>query len=745
MSKFGISNPEAQSFSEANFMSAVVSVAKSLKADGVTANDDAGKAVMRMESSNAGLRASIASSSQAYAQAIAASLDFSGVFNEEEPGNMANKMKLRQEAFADRAMKNATLGYAMAVGARSLEGRQLARASMGADTVLMGSTGNSGTLRLRQEAFRNIDLHRTVAFTMGYNAAMTRHTDTVMAWFPPIFINPDQVGLDIKLNMLVVYDGAHHDISGAKTEFNRVNVVRGFADPSILGRHETQVVPVYRPENASKFVDATVFTPYEKQLSRTRTLTSYLKFDQDVSLIGIAQTDALLKTGEADQRDVLEPGVKLESILIKSGDDIIKLPVVGLKGSVFVGAQQHDQQEVLLNMRTNIALGKNLKRHDGSALTGPLKALVDNDLRLKLHLNVYGSVNVETTNAKVNKPSLAVQQLVDAGTQEPITAGATLAALKTAISDIEFLGFEQRSFRTNANRRQVGQRLNTRTFNFHFPVLYRDPITVERPVHMGEEADAQDLTNLQSMVRMRIEAEVIDKIVEVSETSATFVDMRDYDAEATDMEGLAHFYLKRAYHRETLHMPAYVDSLKSADRAKDIQAAFVVKLRDIAARLYTTTEFKAGSDWFSGGTLPAPQVNVLTDPIIARYIMEPGELRTLGDFEMVLTSTLNNRVRGQIFMSFRMPGQEASNEPCIFNFGHLLTSTELVLAANMTRNGSYFAETQLAPRYELAVMNPTMAHFTVTGLPEVLSKVPVATKFTQPLRIDGIVETHVNP
>ena len=156
--------------------------------------------------------------------------------------------------------------------------------------------------------------------------------------------------------------------------------------------------------------------------------------------------------------------------------------------------------------------------------------------------------------------------------------------------------------------------------------------------------------------------------------------------------------------------------------------------------MYTDSQFKAGTDFQSGGTLPNPQVNVLTDPIIARYIMEPGELRTLGDFEMVLTTTLNYRVRGQIFMSFRMPGQESSNEPCIFNFGHLLMSPELVLAANMTREGSYFAETQVQPRYEFIVLNPCMAHLTVSGVKEVLSKVPMNTTLTDPLKIDGVVQ-----
>jgi hypothetical protein len=58
----------------------------------------------------------------------------------------------------------------------------------------------------------------------------------------------------------------------------------------------------------------------------------------------------------------------------------------------------------------------------------------------------------------------------------------------------------------------------------------------------------------------------------------------------------------------------------------------------------------------------------------------------------------------------------------------------------MTREGSYFAETQVQPRYEFLVLNPIMAHITVTGVKEVLSKVPRLTTFGGPLDIGNVVK-----
>ena len=72
-------------------------------------------------------------------------------------------------------------------------------------------------------------------------------------------------------------------------------------------------------------------------------------------------------------------------------------------------------------------------------------------------------------------------------------------------------------------------------------------------------------------------------------------------------------------------------------------------------------------------------------------------------------------------------GGNATNEINILNFGNRFTSPELVLAANMTRTGGYNKETQVQPRYRFVNHCPVMAEFDVTGIPEVITKVPVNT------------------
>lgn len=755
MSKFGLQTQgSVNDYSAPQSFNAVVDeTIGRFVANGIAEDNSIGVAI-RTESRDSGAAAVLDSAwgaASGAATAISSSLNFAAApGNCDTPSGSSHGAGFfsdgRLESLRMRAETAAKMGYMMAVGFREHNDRELTVTTPRSGGTVVNQSALSGGNRstLRQEAFNNIDLRRSVAFSMGYNAAVTRQTDVVMAWFPPIFINPDQTTMEIQISPLTVFNGALHNLNGDKTDFERREVARAFADGSILGRHETQLIPVARAQNSDKLVDTAEIDNFELTVGRRSLETNFIKFDTDVNLLSLCATDAILSSGPQNHRDTIEPGAKLWRIAAKSASDIIELNILDLKTTNFIGAQQGDQYEMSLNMRLNLGLGKALTRRDGSALTGPLKALVDNDYRANIALSGGGNINTETGNGRVATPKAQLVSLVNAVTGEEVT-GAALTTLQNAVAAMTFLGFIPKAYRTNANRRQQGDRLNTRRFNYHFIVPYRDPITAERPAHRQEDHDAQDLTNLLALTRIRLENEVIDKIVETDAQLASFVDVRTNDVEKSDIVGLAQFFLLATYHYKNLDMKLELDSRTSGDRPRDIQSVLTMYIRDISSRLYTESQWKAGTDVQSGGTMPNPQLNILTDPIIARYLLEPGDLRTAGDFEFVVTTTLNYQVRGKIFMSFRIPGQEASNEPNIFNFGHLLMSPELVLAANMTREGSYFAETQVQPRYELVVMCPVLARIDVRNIREVLSKVPAQVQLVGNNDLNPIFMSNVTP
>lgn len=60
---------------------------------------------------------------------------------------------------------------------------------------------------------------------------------------------------------------------------------------------------------------------------------------------------------------------------------------------------------------------------------------------------------------------------------------------KQAVGGVEWIGYDVEAYRSNANRRQRGQLINTR----RYPAVqhpWRMPIAVERPAHKGAEDDA---------------------------------------------------------------------------------------------------------------------------------------------------------------------------------------------------------------------------------------------------------------
>ena len=733
MSHFGHSSTQSNLGTNPTFGQTVESTIKHITANGVS---DTGLGVrLRKESAvDTDLGTQVQSTNSNVKSAINAMVNSLYGENRKED---TNGLKINTESNRRRAEAAATMAFHLGASTKDFSGN-IIKPEVPNDAVVMQASGRNPSLKptLRAEAFNNINPQASQAFSVSAAAAAIRQTDVVMAWAPPILVNPNVSHLSITLDVRKVFDGAYHDPNGDPTVYRRENIARAFADGNVLSRHNTQMVPLFNVKTKHHFVNDTVLPPYNYIAGKRVETTSHLKFGDRVNLMGISATEALLRTGPLGHRDMMEPGTKLEEISFKVGPDVIRLKTLNIRTANFIGAQQGDNFDTVLNMRGKMALGKALKDKDGNDLTGALKVLADQDLRANVLISVSGTINIEQSNAIVQKPTIELQRLYSVATGQDVPEGL-FNQVKTALDQAEMLGWFPRPYRTNANRRQWGDRLNGQRFTYAFPIPYRDPVTAERPAHSQQDQDANDLIALTGLCRVRIENELIDRIIQVEEQLTAQLDNRIEGDENLDLEGLAQTYLLPTIDVRRIHLPDHIDSLKSHERGKDIQAVLAMQIRDMSSRLYTESQWKAATDISHGGTLPPPQLNLLTDPVLGRYLMEPGDLRLAGDFEYVITTTLNYAIRNRIYMSFRIPGQENSNEPCIYNPFHLLTSPDLVLAANMTREGSYFAEQQVQPRYDIPLMCPVLGVLYVTGVKEVLSKVPGLVKLTDPLRLDS--------
>lgn len=585
--------------------------------------------------------------------------------------------------------------------------------------------GYDRRLALTTEAFQNYDLTNSRIFSTLFNYSIVDFDDFTRTFWRPVTMSPDNSFVELMINLLTVFNGIERDISGRDQDWGRNNLVRAIADHKLLHTDMTRAIPVVRTESEKYFAPAALFTPADiKQAGRDIT-TAPLKFGvPNSNYINLCQPGWLTKTGTLDQRDGLDRSVNLEKIYIALGDDYLEFPVKGIAGTEFNRAPQGDQQRIqLVWTNATFRVNKDTLNVDKSALTD-LASVVSLDLELHLRMNVYFDLNIETGSITHSASAPTIGAVVDPAGLLLAETDPRYVALQTAVDTFKEAHFVLEAYRHNANRRQRGQLINIRQFSEQIVVPWRDPIAVERPAHGQMEQDTADLTALMSATRIRIHNEGVTALLEAEGTIRATANTRYQSAaEIPNTVGVGRYYVLPTYSYEKLDMMKIVDSIKSADRAADIQAAIIATIRNRVAHAYTNSQFKAAQDALSGGTMPKPKVALVTDPIVARYILEPGELRNLVDFELIVVPILDFRMRGKIRMVFIT--DDGGNDVNYLNFGYLFWSPEHVLVANMTREGGYNRETQLQPRYRFYVACPVMISIDIDGIEEALAKMPL--------------------
>jgi hypothetical protein len=271
------------------------------------------------------------------------------------------------------------------------------------------------------------------------------------------------------------------------------------------------------------------------------------------------------------------------------------------------------------------------------------------------------------------------------------------------------------------NRRQRGQLLDTTFFTQMYNVQLRGPISKMRPVTNDGQTDAADLGDLVTATHIQMSNSAVTALLNTASTLGEYVDARDPIGVGPDVLGIARYLVKPVFHADTIDCLAVTDSLKSQERSKDIQAAIVMKLRDSVYRMYRDSNYKAAADAMNGGMSKPPTVIIGTDPVIARYLMVDGDLRTLGsDFECKIVTTLDARMIGKIAVSFgNFDGQNAG-QPDPMHFGNMAWKPELTLVLPIARNNQISKELTVQPAFLHINHLPILGMFDVTNLPEVV-------------------------
>ena len=585
----------------------------------------------------------------------------------------------------------------------------------------------SPIFNVSKEHYNEHSLKEATIYSIAYNMQASRQDDFCEAFFPTIVITPDQVGFAIGISLIGVFDDFKHTLNAERAAFIRKNIVHSVVDPTILKNDLTRLVPVFREsENKSKFADTTLIAPRTVDLEGMSILTQPYRPNTEINVMGACTTDDMASSGLMDVTDTIDTGVVLENIYVKFGDDVVRFGVANLHQSNFTEMPQGMSMTMMLMFKTtSLMINRNSVRNDGSALVS-LAGAVNGDYKFRIATTISGTIRLDSGTMEVLPSRFSVAKIVDtAGNAVPASDPAVETLVKT-IEGGELIGYDIKAYRINNNRRTRGQLITTWEYSQKYNVFLRSPITALTPINSSGEYNTQDLNALITATRIRTSNCAVGTLIDAATLLSEFVDARDDEGECPDILGLGGMYIRPTYFLEDIDVNESIDSLKSHERAQDIQAVLVNKIRDYVYRMYRDSEYKAAADVLSGGIGPMPTVVIGTDPVISRYLQITGDLRTIGnDFQVKIVSTLDIRVMGKLFITFATFDEQRNTAPNILNFGNHIYSPEITIQVPITRNGQISNELAVQPRFLHLVHCPIMTVLQVSGIPNCLDKVPL--------------------
>jgi hypothetical protein len=582
------------------------------------------------------------------------------------------------------------------------------------------------------EAYDERENRNSQLFSIVYNLLASRQDDFGETFFPTIVINPSEVGITISLKLFYVYNDFKRSVTGALANYGRKSVIRAYADAEILKNEQTKVVPVLRTGGGSddnSAIFAGEVPAWSVALGNNINVqTSALKPDLKVDLIGISQTNELLNSGLMGPSDSLDTYIKLEAVYVKVTDgtttEVIRVLTENIPSATFTYAPQGNYRRMILAMDTDsIVLDSNTLTVTGAAPT-LLPELATSKARVQMSIN--GSVIIDKGEAIVNRGSLALTAMRNAAGQ--LVTGAAFTTLSGKIAAAEIVGYTLTAYRANSNIRQRGQLLDSQVEYRVLTVPYRSPMSVIIPaVTSGDDTTA--LQNLITATGIRVSNEAVGTLLKAESALSAYNAVADVNGDLPELSSIGHFYVKPVYFSESIDLATTVDSIKSHEKLKDIRAALVEKIRFYANEMYRQSEYKAAAAVLTGNVGFKPTVIVGTDPVIHNYLTSDGDLRTLGEsFDVKIVSTLDTRMSGKIIISFGTFDSTRNTAINPLNFGNLLFSPELTSNLVVSRDGSTSKELMVTPRFAHITVLPVMTALSVSGLPEVTSKVAVYNK-----------------
>lgn len=604
------------------------------------------------------------------------------------------------------------------------------KAQPGQDVVviepeLSGANGAiDSTDQVANESYDERNLQDFAHYSVVYNLQASRQDAFGEAFFPTVTVSPDQGGLDINVQSLMVFKEVRHQLTGRAADFKKRNLIDGFVDYTLLADEDTKVVPFKAGDssNADKFVASALVAAYNVNVAGVAVATAPLAVGKEIDLLGLSSNPALIGAGVMDNTDALDARMALSAIYVDTVGDAskpaVKFSTANLARSQFQKTPEGNYREMGLQFTTrDIIIDKNTKAVDGSAIA-EFAAIGTNNYVVRAAADVSGIANLEFGNVIVYTGALRVVEIRDAaGNSVDLTTGAG-KTVADAVAASHIVGYDLEARRTNSNRRSRGTLVDT-TYNVErYSIPLGSPLSIPRPVSSAR--DAADLKTLIAATRIRNSNDAVTTLLNYADTLRAYVRGPKFNDAVPGIMGAGRHFVTPFYEEHELDLLEATNSIRSMDRAADVSGAITNALRDIVYRMARDSKYIPALSALSGGAEETASVIVGTDPVLERHLIVGGDTRTFGEAfkDFAIVSSYDRRMRGTIFVTLSHKG---ANAPDPLTFGCMAWMPELTSAVDMTRNGALSREVMVQPRKLHVPLLPILAKVTVKNLSAVLA------------------------
>jgi hypothetical protein len=594
----------------------------------------------------------------------------------------------------------------------------------GAQAVTMASEGLGGQLQhfsksvMAQEAFSEQPLRQMMGWSVTLAAANARQDAFAEAWFPTTVLTPADAGLTLSIARSMIVNTPIHELNGAPNNLNRVNLIDAARNPEILEDESTRIIPVVPQDTNSPIRDFLIadFGIQNVDIDGFKVPTAPLKFGA-VGLINVSTPSHLAQAGVMDLTDAIGQGARLEYLVGKLGDDYLRINVRNLATSGFLPAQEGEApRQVLSFVAQDLPIHAGTRTVSGAVIDWP--EVVNNELTIRYAVDVTGSLDLQTTEARVNGAIIGISAVLDKdGNEISLEDGIGKTVADKFKADFKLEGWYPFAVRTNENRRQLGKLLDVLEQRYCYGIPLTAPISVPAPV--GSNKPAQNLEALISAQRRRCSNAAITTLINHAGLLADYMAGKRRKGTMPQLGSIGRLVVHPFYEKRVIDAAAAVQTLRDNDKALDIAALLTNTIKDLAADMLIQSAYPAALEASLTGS-KSVKLLVGTDIKIGQHLQVVGDLRTFGPMfsNMTVVTTLNKKMDNRVFLTLTRDSE--SNVPDVLQFGWHAFMPELVSVVQVTRHGNTRQEATVQSRYLHICNLPILAEIEVKNLSQAL-------------------------